>query len=47
MGLRMGRNLKNKKKLMMIRMMNNAGLNDKNIMNSVGTFNDRSVNNSN
>ena len=36
----MGRNLENKKKLRLVRMMNSVGLNRKNIMNSVGIFKD-------
>ena len=44
MGLRylyfMGRNLKNKKKLTLVRIMISVGLNKKNIMNSVGIVND-------
>ena len=42
----MGRDLENRKKLMPIWMMNSAGLCSKNIMNSVGIFNDNvSINN--
>ena len=35
----MGRNLESRKKLTPVRLMNSAGLNNKNIMNSVGIFN--------
>ena len=34
------RNLENKKKLMLLQIMNNDGLNSKNIVNCVSTFND-------
>ena len=44
MGLRyltfMGRNLKNKKKLMLVRIMNNVGMNSMNIENNVNIFSD-------
>ena len=36
----MGRNLENRKKLMPVRIMNNANMNNENIVNSVGMFND-------
>ena len=36
----MGRNLKNKKKPIPVRIMSSTGLNSKNIVNSVGTFDD-------
>jgi hypothetical protein len=36
----MGRNLENKKKRMPVRVMNNANLDSKNIVNKVGVFND-------
>ena len=35
-----GRNLENMKKLMPVRKINNAGVNSKNIVNSLGIFND-------
>ena len=35
-----GRNLENKKQLTLLQMMNNAGLDSKNIMNSFSIFND-------
>ena len=40
----MERNFKNKKKLTPVRMMNRAGLNNKNIMNSVGFHDSYSIN---
>jgi hypothetical protein len=42
----MGRNLKNKKKLTLVRMMNRTGLNNKNIVISVN-FNDSDIINRN
>lgn len=42
----MGRNLETGENLMLVQIMNNAGLNSKNIMNNVNTSNDRVVINS-
>lgn len=42
----MGRNLETGENLMLVQIMNNAGLNSKNIMNNVNTSNDRFVINS-
>jgi hypothetical protein len=39
----MGRNLENGKKLKPVQILNNVGLNSKNIVNSVGIFNDSSI----
>ena len=36
----MGRNLDNRKKLRLVRIMNNAGMNSKIIVNNVGIFSD-------
>ena len=36
----MGRNLENKKKLMLVRIMNSTSLNNKIIVNNIGIFND-------
>ena len=36
----MGRNLENKKKLMLVQITNSASMNSKNIVNRVGIFND-------
>ena len=43
----MGRNLGNKKKLTPVRIMNSVSLNNKNIMNNIGIFNDSVTMNSN
>jgi hypothetical protein len=43
----MGRNLENKKKLTLVQIMNSFSMNNKNIVNSVGIFNNSVVMNNN
>ena len=38
-----GRNSKNRKKLMLVRIMNSVGMNSKNIMNNIKIFNDSAI----